>query len=175
MRDMSEYFSNVTTGTLPSFSYVKFRTSENEHPAWSWISDGEDNATRVIEAIRTSPLYAANTLVILTWDEGGGFYDHVAPPAGIETFGPGTGAGFEGTPVPYGTRVPMIAIGRFARTGFVSHVGMEHSSIVAFVEWNFLGPSGVGAIRATTSIARDGIVNGIGSMLDPALVGAVAP
>jgi len=65
-----------------------------------------------------------------------------------------------GKSVPYGTRVPLLAVGRFARKGGVSHVTMEHASIVKFLEYNFVGP--VGQLGA-----RDAVVNNLGSLLDP--------
>jgi hypothetical protein len=67
------------------------------------------------------------------------------------------------------TRVPLLAIGRFAKKGAVSHVQMEHSSLVKFLEWNFL------AGKTGQLGARDVEVNNIGSLLDPVAVGAVVP
>jgi phospholipase C len=64
--------------------------------------------------------------------------------------------------------VPLLAIGPFAKKGAVSHVTMEHSSIVKFIEWNWLGATGqLGA--------RDAVVNDIGSLLDPAATGTPVP
>ena len=175
MRDLSDFAADVNAGTLPSFSYVKYRTSANEHPGWSYISHGQANVAAIVDAVRGSTVYVDNTLVLLTWDEGGGFYDHVPPPASVETFPSTATGGLAGTRIPYGTRVPMMALGVFAQSGVISHVQMEHSSIVKFLEWNFLGPAGVGAIHATDPNARDSVVNGIGSMLDPTAVGVTVP
>ena len=66
--------------------------------------------------------------MLVTWDEGGGFFDHVAPPADSAVDNQ-----------PYGTRVPLLAIGRYARRGRSRTCTMEHSSIVKFLEWNYLG------------------------------------
>jgi phospholipase C len=101
--------------------------------------------------------YAANTLVLVTYDEGGGYYDHVAPPPASTVDGK-----------PYGTRVPLFAVGPFARKNFVSHVTMEHSSIVKFIEWNWLGKTG----QLGT---RDAAVNNLGSLLDPAKTSVAVP
>jgi phospholipase C len=109
--------------------------------------------------------YASSTLVLLTWDEGGGFFDHVPPPAPVPTTADEDGSG---KPTPYGTRVPLLAIGPFTRKGTVSHVPMEHSSIVRFLEYNFLGH--VGQLEA-----RDAVVNNMGSLLDPAATGITIP
>jgi phospholipase C len=94
----------------------------------------------------------------VTWDEGGGFYDHVSPPAESTVDNQG-----------YGTRVPLLAIGRFAKTGTVSHTVMEHSSIVKFLEYLYLGGK-TGQLGA-----RDAVVNNIGSLLDPAQTGMTIP
>ena len=100
-------------------------------------------------------------LILLTWDEGGDFFDHVAPPPPIDTDD-------MNRPVPYGTRVPMLAIGPFARKGTVSHVQMEDSSIVRFLENNFVGK--VGQLGY-----NDAKVANIGSMLDAKAVGFPVP
>ena len=97
----------------------------------------------------------------MTWDEGGGFFDHVAPPPSIDTDD-------ANAPVPYGTRVPLLAIGPFAKKGTVSHVTMEHSSIVRFLEYNFVGP--VGQLGY-----NDAKVHNIGSLLDPSATGVQVP
>ena len=70
---------------------------------------------------------------------------------------------------PYGARVPLLAIGRFAKSNHISHVQMEHSSIVKFIEWNWLNQQ-TGQFNT-----RDSKVNNIGSMLDPAKTGVLVP
>ena len=89
------------------------------------------------------------------------FFDHVAPPPSIEVDG-------AGMPVPYGTRVPMLAIGPFAKKGSVSHVSMTHASVVRFLEYNFLGA--VGQLGH-----NDARVKNLGSLLDPAKTGILIP
>jgi phospholipase C len=74
----------------------------------------------------------------------------------------------QGKPIPYGTRVPLIAVGPFVRKGSISHVQMEHSSIVRFLEYNFVGP--VGQLGN-----NDAKVNNIGSLLDPNATGIHIP
>ncbi len=160
MRDYADLQTDVTAGTLPSFSYVKAREYRNEHPNVSTISDGISFVTSTLNTLSVTP-YVDNTLVLLTWDEGGGFFDHVSPPPGIDKDD-------SGATVPYGTRVPLVAIGKFARTGNVSHVQMEHSSIVRFLEYNFIGPVGQLGFN-------DAKVNNIGSLLDPAQTGIPIP
>jgi phospholipase C len=160
VKDYGEFASDILAKTLPSFAYVKAREFQNEHPNVSKISDGIAFVTHALDLIANSG-YANDTLVLLTWDEGGGFFDHVAPPFPIDTDD-------SGNPVPYGTRVPMLAIGKFARAGKISHAQMEHSSVVRFLEFNFLGP--VGQLGQ-----NDGKVKNIGSLLDPTTTGIAIP
>ena len=159
-RDYAALAADLAGGRLPSFAFVKAREFRNEHPNLSTISDGITFVTATLQAIASSP-YAPSTLVLLTWDEGGGFFDHVPPPPGID-------ADNQGQTVPYGTRVPLLAIGPFARQGTVSHVQMEHSSVVRFLEYNFVGP--VGQLGG-----NDAKVANIGSLLDPSATGIVVP
>jgi phospholipase C len=163
-KDFNALQTDLDDGGLPTFSFVKARIYHNEHPNFSTIADGVSFVSAALGMIESSP-YAANTLVLLTWDEGGGFFDHISPPAPPPT---SVDTDRDGGAVPYGTRVPMIALGPFAKAGTVSHVTMEHSSIVKFVEFNFLGKTGqLGA--------RDGWVNDLGSLLDPVAVGLTVP
>jgi phospholipase C len=166
MHDYSDLARYVAGGWLPDFSYVKARTYRNEHPGWSTIARGVSFVSEVVNLIQSSP-YKDDTLILLTWDEGGGFFDHIPPPAPVPVQ---YDVDDNNVAVSYGTRVPMLALGKFARVGTVSHVQMEHSSIVRFLEWNFLGAGSVGALKH-----RDAIVNNIGSMLDPAATGVPVP
>lgn len=164
MKDYDDLAKDLASGSLPTLSFVKARSYRNEHPNVSKIADGVAFVTGTVDAIEHSPS-ADSTLVLVTWDEGGGFFDHVPPPAPQPTDADQDG---EGKPVPYGTRVALLAIGPFARKGTVSHVVMEHSSIVKFLEYNFVGS--VGQLGA-----RDGRVNNIGSLLDAQRTGIAIP
>jgi phospholipase C len=166
MHDYTELASVVAANLLPDLTYVKARTYKNEHPGWATISRGVSFVGDVVRLI-TQSHYKDDTLILLTWDEGGGFFDHIAPPPPVPVQ---YDADDNGAPVPYGTRVPMLALGKFARVDTVSHVQMEHSSIVRFLEWNFLGHYGVGALGH-----RDMVANNIGSLLDPSATGIPVP
>ena len=157
MRDFARLFPDLQ-GELPAVSFVKALGFRTEHPGHSTnITDGEAFVARVLAFIAASR-HAQDTLVLLTYDEGGGYFDHVAPPPTSTVDNK-----------PYGTRVPTVAIGPFAKKNFVSHVTMEHSSIVKFIEWNWLGKE-TGQLKT-----RDATVNNIGSLLDPAATGEVVP
>ena len=163
-KDLTALQQDISQGTLPNFAFVKERLFHNEHPNLSTIADGAAAVSAVVNLIEQSA-FRNNTLILLTWDEGGGFFDHVPPPPALPT---SLDSDASGNAVPYGTRVPLVAIGPLAKAGTVSHVTMEHSSIVSFLEFNFLGiEGGLGA--------RDAVVNNIGSLLDPVAVGVDVP
>lgn len=159
-KDYSDLAKDIQANALPSFAYVKARESRSEHPNVSNVTDGVAFVTGTVAMIESSA-YAPSTLVLVTWDEGGGFFDHVAPPKSIDIDD-------KNMPVPYGTRVPLLAIGPFARKGTVSHVTMEHSSVVRFLEYNFLGPTGQLGYN-------DAKVANLGSLLDPNATGVPVP
>lgn len=157
LRDFSRFAKDLADGTLPQVVFVRALGYRSEHPGQQTrLSDGIRFATQALDAIAASA-YASDTLVLLTFDEGGGYFDHVAPPAD----------GSDGKP--YGTRVPLLAVGPFARKNAVSHVTMEHSSIVKFIEWNWLGGQ-TGQLGG-----RDVAIANIGSVLDPAMTGTTVP
>jgi len=150
-KDYSTLATDLAGGTLPAVSYVKSLGYKSEHPGYGdTVTAGITFVYDAVQAIADSS-YAPNTLVLLTWDEGGGFFDHVSPP-------PTSSVDNQ----PYGTRVPLLAIGSLAGVGTISHVTMEHSSIVKFIEYNWLGQTG-------QLKGRDATVANIGSLLDPSL------
>jgi len=159
MKDFdADFAADLAAGKLPPVAFVKGIGYKTEHPGANiTISAGVTFVKGVLDAIAASP-EASSTLVLVTWDEGGGFYDHVAPPPTSTVDNQ-----------PYGTRVPFIAVGPFVKTNYVSHVTMEHSSIVKFIEWNWLGGA-TGQLNG-----RDAHVNNIGDFLDPAKTGTAVP
>ena len=158
MRDYLGLVVDLVGGTLPQVSFVKPIGYHTEHPgAKTKLSDGVKFATTVAEAVMSSQ-YGSDTLVLLAYDEGGGYFDHVPPPTTVAADGK-----------PNGTRVPFMALGPFAKKNYVSHVQMEHSSIVKFIEWNWLGGK-TGQLGT-----RDTTVNNIGDLLDPAMTGTAVP
>jgi phospholipase C len=156
--DSAKLLVDLDSGTLPAVSFVRAVGYESEHPGqFVTLSAGVTWVTSIVSAVSASR-YRDATLVLLTYDEGGGYFDHVAPPPTSTVDNQ-----------PYGTRVPALALGPFAKKNTVSHVVMEHSSIVRFIEWNFLGGT-TGQLGT-----RDATVNNIGSLLDPAVTGVTVP
>jgi phospholipase C len=135
---IDDFYSAAKKGTLPGFCLVEpdYGKSSEEDP--QNIAYGEQFAAKVIDAVMSGPGWK-NTVLIWTFDEHGGYYDHVAPPVAVapDDIGP------NGTPVydgfrQYGIRVPCAVISPYARPDYVSHKVFDHSSICALVEhkWN---------------------------------------
>jgi acid phosphatase len=119
LRDESEFLAAARAGELPAVSFVKPVGHENEHPGYTDLSSGEMHAADLIEAVRQSKDWK-DTAVIVTYDENGGFWDHVAPPV-VDRWGPGT-------------RVPTLVISPRARRHYVDHESYDTTSILATIE-----------------------------------------
>jgi phospholipase C len=122
LRDEKEFLAAARAGTLPAVSFVKPLGELNEHPGYANVLSGERHTMELINAVRKGPNWKS-TAIIITYDEHGGFWDHVSPPAG-DRWGPGT-------------RVPTLIISPFARRGFVDHTRYDTTSILAFIEHRF--------------------------------------
>ncbi|MEO3402908.1 alkaline phosphatase family protein [Mucilaginibacter sp. CAU 1740] len=119
LRNETEFIRAAKKGTLPAVSFVKPIGLENEHPGGSTIKGGENHAVELINTVLNGP-NGKDVVIILTYDENGGFWDHVAPPV-IDKWGPGT-------------RIPALIISPFAKKGFVDHTSYETVSILSFIE-----------------------------------------
>jgi phospholipase C len=123
------FISDLSGGTLPAVSFIKPVGVNNEHPNYSELIAGQAHVQSLMAAICASP-YWNNTIVIITYDENGGRWDHVTPPV-IDQWGPGT-------------RVPAIIASPYAKAGFVDHTQYETTSILALIEARF-GLSALGS------------------------------
>ena len=126
-RPFSDFLEDAAAGRLPAVSWVVPEDPLTEHPPTppQW---GQRFAALAVQAVASGPRWR-QTALVLTYDESGGFYDHVRPPV----IG-GRSRGF---------RVPAIVISPYARPGHVSHVGYDHASPLALVERTFgLAPLG---------------------------------
>src|SRR2546427_1538132 len=115
--------SDVATGNLPQVAYVDPETDSriSEHPPGD-VAVGTAWTVQTIRSIQASSTWGS-TSILLTWDESGGFYDHV-PPSQVDEWG-------------YGFRVPMIVVSPFAKRGWIDHDVMDHTSIVKFIADNW--------------------------------------
>jgi phospholipase C len=138
---LAGFFTDAAAGKLPSFSFLdpNYSTQSQENP--QNIVVGEALLAQVVHAIGASPLWPS-TLLVLMYDEHGGYYDHVPPPAAIPPdavppivqFGESAYDGF----ARYGFRVPSVVVSPYAKRDHVSHVVYDHTSLLAMVErkWN---------------------------------------
>jgi hypothetical protein len=168
-RAPNEIQRDVELEQLPDISVVATLGPDSELPGQGPAARGIGFAKGIVDAVLASPRYAPSTLVIVGYLSSGGFYDHVSPPPAPPPFvdSQSSMSAPSGTAqVPYGPRLPLMALGPFARHGFVSHAPLELSSLTVFLEWNWLGEAAVGALGG-----RDRIAANIGSLLDPSATG----
>jgi phospholipase C len=138
LHDIDEFFSAAKAGTLPGFSLVEPNYLKDSEEDPENIAYGEQFAASVIDAVMAGPGWK-NTLLIWTFDEHGGYYDHVVPPAAVapDDIPPDASVAYTGFRQ-YGFRVPCAIVSPWARRDYVSHHVFDHSSICALVEhkWN---------------------------------------
>jgi phospholipase C len=123
VQSLSNFFVAAKNGTLPAVSWIDPNGKVSEHPT-ALVSAGQTYVTGLINAIMQSPEWKS-TAIFLSWDDWGGFYDHVVPPK-VDRNG-------------YGIRVPGIVISPFARHGFIDHQILSHDAYNKFIEDDFLG------------------------------------
>ncbi|HUO73994.1 MAG TPA: alkaline phosphatase family protein [Solirubrobacteraceae bacterium] len=123
VRDTSAFYSDLRHGRLPAVSWVIPSGVVSEHPTSS-IRTGQAYVTGLINAIGHSSAWNS-TAIFLTWDDWGGFYDHVRPPV-VDLNG-------------YGFRVPGIVIGPYARRHMIDHQEVSFDAFAKFIEDDFLG------------------------------------
>jgi len=104
---------------VPAVSFIKPLGPDNEHPGYTNLARGQQHVADLVQAIQKSSIWT-DTVIIITYDENGGFWDHVAPPK-IDKWGPGT-------------RVPTIIISPYAKKGFVDHTQYDTTSILKLIE-----------------------------------------
>jgi phospholipase C len=121
-----QFIPDVRSGRLPAVSWLLPPVAESDHPGYGDLCDGENWTVRTINAIMQSPAWK-HTAIVLTWDDFGGFYDHVPPPH-VDVYG-------------MGPRVPAIIISPWSRAGSIFHETADFSSVLRFIETIFDLPS----------------------------------
>jgi acid phosphatase len=146
--DEKNFFMDAANGALPSVSFIKPLGIENEHPGYASEPNGSDHLIDLIQAVMNGP-QAGNTLIVVTYDEYGGQWDHVRPPSNANPVAPHDEFG-------PGTRIPAILIARsFVRSG-VDHTYYDTLSIMRTIEQQW----GLGNLGH-----RDATVNGLGNAI----------
>jgi phospholipase C len=122
VQPLGKLFSALKDGHLPSVSWVVPDSIHSEHPPSS-VRVGQTYVTRIVNAIMQSSAWS-NTAIFLSWDDWGGFYDHVMPPM-VDAQG-------------YGIRVPGLVISPYAKQGFIDHHVLSFDAYLKFIEDDFL-------------------------------------
>jgi phospholipase C len=122
IQPLGHFFQDLATNDVPSVSWIVPGESSSEHPPAS-VSNGQTYVTGLINSIMRSSAWNS-TAIFLSWDDWGGFYDHVVPPA-VDGQG-------------YGLRVPSLVISPYARAGYIDHQILSHDAYLKFIEDDFL-------------------------------------
>jgi acid phosphatase len=114
----NKFIAAAVAGKLPAVTFYKPQGNLNLHAGYSDIESGDAHVANVLQHLKSSPQWP-NMLVVITFDENGGWWDHVAPPKG-DRWGPGT-------------RIPAIIVSPFAKKGAVDHTFYDTTSILRFI------------------------------------------
>jgi len=122
IKDYTELAASIGRGELPQVAFYKPQGSLNEHAGYTDVLSGDTHIAELIASIKASPLWSS-TAIIVTYDENGGFWDHVKPPAG-DRWGPGP-------------RIPALIISPYAKRHYVDHKQYDTTSILKFITRRF--------------------------------------
>jgi acid phosphatase len=137
----SEFIKAIDGGALPQVAFYKPQGNLNEHPGYTDVLDGDRHIADLVEHLQKSPQWA-HIVVIIAYDENGGFWDHVAPPKG-DRWGPGT-------------RIPALIVSPFAKQGLVDHTLYDTTSILSLITKRFALPTLPGVQRRNAAVAANG-------------------
>ncbi|HUN94200.1 MAG TPA: alkaline phosphatase family protein [Burkholderiaceae bacterium] len=146
LQDTADLYADIASGHLPAVSFVKPSGLVDGHPASSKLDLFEGFSKKIVDAVRGNPKLWQDTAILITFDEGGGYYDsgYVQP---VDFFGDGT-------------RIPLIAVSRFTSPGHISHDYADHVSILKFIERNW-------GLEPVTHRSRDNFPNPVVDSKNP--------
>jgi phospholipase C len=137
----SAFIAAIDNGQLPAVAFYKPQGNLNQHPGYATASDGDAHIADLLTHLQASPQWK-NMVVIITYDEFGGQWDHVAPPKG-DRWGPGT-------------RIPALIVSPFAKRGFVDHTQYDTASILRFITRRFNLPELPGLQQRDNALIANG-------------------
>jgi len=154
--DLTDFWNAANSGNLPAVSFLKAKRSQDGHAGYSSPLDEQVFLVNTINALQQLPQWP-NLAIIIAYDDSDGWYDHVMPPIVNPSSTPsdalnapgmcGSGAkpsgGFQGR-CGYGPRLPLLAISPWAQVSFVDHTLTDQTSILRFIEDNWLGGQRIG-------------------------------
>jgi acid phosphatase len=122
LKDYTDLLAAIERGSLPQVAFYKPQGTLNQHPGYADVLSGDIHIAELLSLIKASPLWSS-IAIIITYDENGGFWDHVPPPAG-DRWGPGT-------------RVPTLIVSPRAKRSFVDHTPYDTTSIIKLITRRF--------------------------------------
>ncbi|MFY9143316.1 alkaline phosphatase family protein [Sulfuricurvum sp.] len=123
LKDEKDFFSELKEGKLPHVVFFKPLASDNQHPGYASVKAADEKVREIVESVRSKPDLWKKSVIIVTYDENGGLWDHAAPPK-ADRWGPGT-------------RIPALVISPYAKKGFVDHTDYDTTSILRLIEWRY--------------------------------------
>jgi phospholipase C len=146
IKDATDFYAAIANSTLPAVSFVKPDGLLDGHPASSKIDLFEGMTKKIVDALNANPELFASTALIITFDEGGGFYDsgYIQP---LDFFGDGP-------------RIPLIVVSPFTKGGHINHTYADHVSITKFIERNW-------GLQPLTTRSRDNFPNPVSHPNNP--------
>jgi len=126
LKDDSTLLAAIDDGSLPAVTFWKPIGAEDQHPGYAELVKGDRKVDEIIKHVQKSPLWR-DTVIVITYDEHGGYWDHVAPPR-LDQWGPGT-------------RVPLIVVSPFAKRGYVDHALYDTTSILKLIHERYHLPA----------------------------------
>jgi acid phosphatase len=137
----SEFIRAIDSGTLPQVAFYKPQGSLDEHPGYTDVLSGDRHIAEVVAHLQRSPQWA-HMVVVITYDENGGFWDHAVPPKG-DRWGPGS-------------RVATLIVSPFAKKGFIDHSLYDTTSILRLITKRFALPPLPGLQTRDAALAANG-------------------
>jgi phospholipase C len=146
IQDTANLYSDIQNGTLPAVSFVKPSGYVDGHPSSSKLNLFEGFTQKIVTAVQANPSLWADTAILITFDEGGGYYDSGYVQL-LDYFGDGT-------------RIPMIAVSPYTKAGTIAHNYSDHVSVLKFIERNW-------TLNPVTGRSRDNLANPVTSAANP--------
>jgi phospholipase C len=136
-----DFIAAIDSGKLPPVTFYKPQGNLNEHAGYADVTSGDEHLADVLKHLQASPQWA-HMLVVLTYDENGGWWDHAAPPKG-DRFGPGS-------------RIPALIVSPFAKQGTVDHTFYDTTSTLRFITRRWSLPTLPGISMRDEALAKNG-------------------
>ena len=140
LHDYVDLVADARAGSLPPVVFYKPQGNLNQHPGYAEVKSGDEHIAQLISELQKSPQWK-NMLIVVTYDENGGLWDHVAPPKG-DLLGPGT-------------RIPALIVSPLAKRGYVDHTQYDTASILRLIARRFDLPALPGIEQRDAALKRN--------------------